>query len=172
MSVCPQRHLVGRDRHPARHLLLALGVLLGGCGEHPEQLLAGRWRESGWEYEKLATKAPLTSKWIDGIDLPAFAESRVVRHEAEYWEFMPGRDLIIAKRDGTHLKARWRLKGRGHVLTVRTSDKEFEVYDVKQLDRDQLVLNYDVGMEVRGIARLTFRRIDNTELMSSLHPAR
>jgi hypothetical protein len=145
-------------------------VLSAGCGDHPERLITGRWRESGWEYEKLAGKPAVTAKWIDGIDLPAFSERRVVHHEAEYWDFTPGGNLIIAKRDGTHIKARWRLKGRGHVLTVRAPQEEFEVYDVKQLDRHELVLNYDVGMEVRGIARLTFRRLENTELTQALRP--
>jgi hypothetical protein len=132
---------------------------VSACGEHPETLLAGRWRESGWEYEKVAGKA-VAGKWIDGIDLPGFEERRVVHHEADYWEFRPDGSLLIAKRDGSQLHARWRLKGRGHVLTVRTPDQDFEVYDVKGLDGSELVLNYDVGMEVRGIARLTFRRVD------------
>ena len=102
-------------------------------------------------------------KWIDGIDLPGFADRRVIRHEAEYWEFSPDGRLVIAKRDGSRLRTRWRLKGRGHVLTVRDPNEGFEIYDVKALDRNELVLNYDVGMEVRGIARLTFRRIEDNE---------
>jgi len=132
----------------------------------------GRWQESGWEYEKLAGKPAVTTKWIDGIDLPAFSERRVVHHEAEYWDFSPNGSLLIKKRDGSRLLARWRLKGRGHVLTVRAPQAEFEVYDVKQLDRSELVLNYDVGMEVRGIARLTFRRLQDGELAQVLHPLR
>lgn len=172
-------HPVGPRRRP-RQVTVGLGLvtlvmtlLLTGCGEHPEVLLAGRWRESGWEYEKFASKPVAEDKWIDGIDLPGFADRRVVRHEAEYWEFLPGGGLVIAKRDGSRLHARWRLKGRGHVLTVRGPEEGFEVYDVKGLDHNELVLNYDVGMEVRGIARLTFRRIeDHGSLLSSMHPAK
>ncbi len=194
MLVCWKRHVVGESRHPEKgnrawgRLLRAHGavrralvfscVLWGasfmcvGCGEHPERLLMGRWRESGWEYEKLAGKPAVTTKWIDGIDLPAFSPRRIVHHEAEYWDFSPNGSLLIKKLDGTSALARWRLKGRGHVLTVRAPQAEFEVYDVKQLDRREMVLNYDVGMEVRGIARLTFQRVEDAELAAVLHPLR
>lgn len=185
MTVCMKRHPVGPCRQRGAiagaslrvrmSWLWLLGVvLLAGCGDHPEALLEGRWRESGWEYEKFVEKPRTSAKWVDGIDLPGFAERSVIHHEAEYWDFRRGGALVIAKRDGTRLHARWHLKGRGHVLTVRTSDPSFEVYDVKGLDEKELVLNYDVGMEVRGIARLTFRRMGEREssaLLSAILPA-
>jgi hypothetical protein len=193
VSVCLERHPVGRSRQRAsdfgRHqsprpssawlawVAAGLFVLLqAGCGDHPEELLTTRWQESGWEYEKLDTHSPAQGKWIDGIDFAAYADRRIVRHEAEYWEFRPDGTLIIAKRDGSHVQARWRLKGRGHVLTVREPESVggggAEIYDVKELTRDELVLNYDIGMEVRGIARLTFRRLDASEQLASTPRAR
>ena len=85
------------------------------------------------------------------------------RHEAELWWFHSRGELAIAGMDGTLAGARWRLKGRGHVLTIRSGEdghEHFEAYDIKELRDDLLVLNVDVGMEVRGIARLEFERTD------------
>ena len=48
-------------------------------------------------------------------------------------------------------------------LTIRSGEdghEHFEAYDIKELRDDLLVLNVDVGMEVRGIARLEFERTD------------
>jgi hypothetical protein len=34
-----------------------------------------------------------------------------------------------------------------------------EVYEIEELNRDQLVLHYEIGMEVRGVARLRFENL-------------
>jgi hypothetical protein len=123
-------------------------------------LLVGRWQEAKWTYEKFDGYDPKQAKWIDGVRFPQYADRRIVRHQAEYWEFGPTGQLVISTADGQRLHRRWRLKGRGHVLTVRSPDGSgLEVYDVKELRDGELVLNYDIGMEVRGIAQLTFRRL-------------
>jgi hypothetical protein len=134
-------------------------LVLVGCGTNPESLLLGKWDEVAWSAEKVDDYDHSTPRWIDGVSFPEFAQRRIVRHEAEKWVFQPERVLEIVLRDGRRLQARWRLKGRGHVLTIRYPDTgELEVYDIKELTRDRLVLHYDMGMEVRGIAKLEFRR--------------
>jgi hypothetical protein len=141
---------------------LVLGLL--GCGTDPEHALIGRWKEVGWRYDKI-DRPEAQGKWIDGIRFRSYSDRQVVRHEAEYWDFKPGRALEITHRNGDRLEARWRLKGRGHVLTIQHPDSgEFEVYDVKELTPDEMVLHYDMGLEVRGIARLEFRRASTEEL--------
>lgn len=153
-------------------LLVLLGCLLAACGDDPEQLLLGRWQEVDWRYEKLDPVEGTRSerpKWKDGVKFPRPSRD-IVRHEAEYWQFLPGRTLRIVRRDGGTLLKRWRLKGRGHILTVRSLDSnDLELYDIKELDRDQLVLHYDIGMEVRGVAKLVFGR---TVTVSNRTPAR
>jgi hypothetical protein len=130
-----------------------------GCGPHPESVLTGRWREADWRYEKYDGYDPKHAQWLDGIEFPRDDTGRIVRHQAEYWEFSPNGGLVISKRDGSKVRAEWRLKGRGHVLSIRTKDAhQVELYDVEELNENELVLNYDIGMEVRGIAKLTFRR--------------
>ena len=88
-------------------------------------------------------------------------DRRIVRHEAEYWEFRCDRSLVISKLNGEKLRRRWQLKGRGHVLTIAGDNPaDLEVYDVKELNVRELILHYDIGMELRGIARLSFRKAE------------
>jgi hypothetical protein len=126
------------------------------CGSEPEKLLEGCWTETAWDYER-ADANDVPRHWKDGVRVQQYADRQVVRHEAEAWEFKPG-ELVIHGLDGETHVAHWRLKGRGHVLTLWHDDERFEVYDIKELDRDELILHYDMGMEVRGIARLEFER--------------
>lgn len=129
----------------------------------PEELLQNRWREVSWSYEKFDGKERPGAAAIDGIRFAPDAERTVVRHEAESWLFAADRSVAIRLKDGGHVEGRWRLKGRGHVLTIRYDGGALEVYDVKELDEQRLVLNSDLGMEVRGIARLEFRRAEASE---------
>lgn len=120
-----------------------------------------KWQEIRWSYEKLDQPRPEVQR-IDGIRLEVFEQRTIAHHEAEYWSFHSDRSFHIALRDGARRTGRWRLKGRGHILTLRYADGTVEVYDVKEIDRERLVLNLDLGMEVRGIARLEFARQENT----------
>jgi hypothetical protein len=139
-----------------------LSLVIAGCAGDPERMLQGEWQEVSWRYEKIDHPDSAQSKWIDGIRFRDYSDRRVVRHEAERWIFEPGRGLEIQVRDGDPLRARWRLKGRGHVLTIRYTDTgDLEVYDIKELSRDKLILHFDMGMEVRGVARLEFKRVSD-----------
>lgn len=140
-------------------VLLALGVLAApGCGTNPEQDLVGCWVETGWEYERVDDRSSPIGSWSDGVRLRSYPDRSLVRHEGELWEFRGRGALAIGDRAGALTSARWRLKGRGHVLTIRQGEDRFEVYDIKELSAEKLVLHFDLGMEVRGIARLEFER--------------
>jgi hypothetical protein len=132
-------------------------ALVAACGEQPEALLIGCWAETEWTYERADTNGA-ASRWNDGIRVRQYPDRQVLRHEAEAWEFRPRAELAIRDLAGEVHQAHWRLKGRGHVLTIRHDDEHFEVYDIKELSRDKLALHFDMGMEVRGIARLEFER--------------
>jgi hypothetical protein len=138
-------------------------VVATACGSAPEQQLLGCWTETEWSYERADDngngKSPnARSRWGDGIRLHAYPDRQVIRHEAEVWEFRPHGELHMRRLDGAIGHAKWRLKGRGHVLTIWHDEEHFEVYDIKELSRDELILHFDMGMEVRGIARLEFAR--------------
>lgn len=144
-------------------LALLAALVLSCCGESPEQQLLGRWSEVDWRYEKLDRPAhqPGDVRWLDNIAFPVPREERLVRHESEWWEFQEGGVLVIHMSRGGTERARWRLKGRGHVVRLQPEGSpQYELYDIEELNDRELVLYYDVGVEVRGIARLRFERID------------
>jgi hypothetical protein len=123
-------------------------------------MLVGCWRESEWKFERVDGDVRSMGRWSDGVRLRAYPDRLVAQHEAETWVFRDDRILEIVSRSGQRKRARYRLKGRGHMLTLRPSGASgLEVYKLEDLDGDRLVLDYDVGMEVRGIARLTFERV-------------
>lgn len=160
MTVGKSLHPVRKSRRlarllptPAKGVLFMLALLLAGCNASPEQLLTRRWREAAWHYEKL----DIPTGTLDARELARQHDRRIVRHESEYWEFRPDGTLLISTRSGEKLTRRWHLKGRGHVLTIQDDrGGELEVYDIKELNEQTLVLHYDIGLEVRGIAQLSF----------------
>ena len=142
-------------------VLLALGVLAApGCGTNPEQDLVGCWVETGWEYERVDDRSTPIGSWSDGVRLRSYPDRSLVRHEGELWEFRGRGALAIGDRAGALTSARWRLKGRGHVLTIRQGEDRFEVYDIKELSAEKdrrIVLEADLSStrqaldETRGV---------------------
>lgn len=126
----------------------------------------GCWKEVDSRYEKVDVDdegepvGPPVGRWNDGVRSREYPDRLVHRHDSEYWSFEPGGDVALVSQNGGVSHGRWRLKGRGHALTLRfPKDDGFEVYNIEELDEDQMVLHYDVGVEARGIARLTFNRV-------------
>ncbi len=153
-----RRSRVGRPPIRATWICVVLSCGLSlGCGQDPESLLTTRWEESSWQYEKV-DRVPDEVRRFGGIRIGAFEEHTARRHISEYWQFFSDRSFEIGLADGTVTKGRWRMKGRGHILTLRHENGDVEVYDVKLLTEDGLVLHFDLGMELRGIARLEFLR--------------
>lgn len=149
------RRTVGAHRHSGWVLLVGL-LLTCACSPSPEQLLVGRWRESQWRYEQLGN-FELASLPQDRAH-PALPS--LLRHEAEHWEFRRDGALIVRSASGAQRVGRWKLKGRGHLLLLEGAGASGrEAYEIKQLRDGQLVLHYDIGLEIRGIARLTFTKL-------------
>lgn len=145
---------------PYRLLFLTCTLLLSGCGS-PEELLTERWIETSWSFEKATGSAGNSRR--GGIRMQALEGHRYFRHEAEYWRFFPDRTFEIKLESGERQVGRWRLKGRGHVLTLRYASGHQEAFDVRELNRSELVLHAHAGMEARSVARLTFKRATGRE---------
>lgn len=143
--------------------------LLIGCGQDPETMLSQTWVETGWSFAKV-DELPAEVRRFDGIRIRAFEEHVFFRHESEYWHFYPDHSFEIALKTGQIHTGRWRLKGRGHVLTLRYAGGGVEAFDVKELSADRLVLHVHLGMEMRGIARLTFSRQKNADSRAHFAP--
>ncbi len=142
------------NRYP---ILIALSIVLTIVlaislvfAYNPERMIRGKWKETNWSYENVDKTSFL------------YHDIRMVhKHESESWRFMPRNQLHFYNGDDVTGKATWKIKGRGHVLQLTYEDGDTELYDIKELNDQELILNFDIGMESRGIARLVFTKIAN-----------
>lgn len=128
-------------------LIFGVLVILGIKVNNPELMIIGQWEEKDWAYEKLDDKSLLEL----GIE-------NFKKHEAETWVFKENNTVEFNKGDRIIALAEWHIKGRGHILKIDHSDGTEELFDIKELNNSELVLNFDIGMETRGIAKLIFAK--------------
>lgn len=140
---------------------LVLSLILCGCSQGPEKMIAARWVESSWSFEKVA-ESPPNSRRFEGVRVQAFEGREFLRHEAEYWRFNPDRSFEIRLQHGERYRGHWLFRGRGHILVLRYQNGEEETFEVKELNGQELILHVHLGMEVRGIARLAFVRDESS----------
>jgi len=140
-------------------LMVMSGLILGrNAVVNPEQLIIGTWTEKAWEYEKVNTIRDL--KELTRTDTMAQTVKdqlgkHLLIHSAEVWEFRES-GLLVLKGKNSEKIARWKLKGRGHVLELEYEDKVKEHYNLTELTENNMVLNFDSDIQVKGIAKLTF----------------
>lgn len=144
-------------------LILSVGliVLLTAGATSPDSLLVGTWQETSWEYEKTDLARPadsLTGKEISEGVKRMIAQDMIV-HRSEKWQFGPDGSLRLLEGTAPVRRLNWKMKGRGHVLLLRYNDRLEESYTVARLTENQLVLHFYTEMQARGIARITFTRI-------------
>lgn len=126
----------------------------------PEVKLHGQWQEVSWSYEK-----------VDGGDLGLGAGSSIseelrkemtkglVIHESETWRFGPASSLVLHKSGERNDTLLWKLKGHGHILQLVFGDSHQEVYQVRELKDDMMVLQFNNDMIARGVVRIVFKRL-------------
>ena len=131
-------------------LLLISGAIVLAYWFNPERLIKGKWMETTWSYENLDKSSFL------------YHDIRMQhKHESEAWRFMNDNQLLFYNGEDIATKATWKIKGRGHILQLTYEDGDTELYDIKELNDHELIINFDIGMESRGIARLVFTRVSN-----------
>lgn len=117
---------------------------------YPETLIAGQWTETEWQYE-----SDLVHAFFE------YEMDNVIKHRAETWRFDPEHHKVyFFKNDILIDSALYRFKGRGHVLKLIHNDGIEELFDVKELNQKELILHYNIGMETKGVAKLTFSRVE------------
>jgi len=127
----------------------------------PDQKIIGKWREVSWEYEKVNRKkagSNMPKKQITDDVKHELAKNLII-HRAETWEFLPDGKLLLYQADGTKTQLKWNLKGRGHILKLRMQDDVTEYYDLSDLNREKMVLYFDVEIQAKGIVRMKFEKI-------------
>ncbi len=124
-------------------------VILSGCGDHPEQTIVGEWVEIKAVYENYTD-----------IEDDEYDHRKVTRHETEQWIFEPDNSFTIKRPHQEPVTGKWRMSGRGHILKLLYDGENSndEVYDIKELNNKEMIINVDIDMEIRGIANFTFRR--------------
>jgi len=153
--------------HFGRYILLFLAlawtfVHLKHQVQSPERLIMGTWNERQWQYEKV--NAPSDLKKLQAQDTMAQSVKdqlgkHLVVHSAEVWEFKREGLLVLHGRDTTK-EVRWKLKGRGHILELEYANKVIEHYNLSELTSTNMALNFDSDIQVKGIAKLTFDKLD------------
>ncbi len=141
-------------------LVFGLGIVLFisliSISKNPEIEIEGEWSELTWEYEK-ADKNETTIQDFTSISnyVKDLIGENLVIHKAEKWKFFPNGKLIL-EGNGYEKEVSWSMKGRGNILEIKYDNQNVEHYNLTELSKDKLVLNFDTDTHTRGIARLTF----------------
>lgn len=143
-------HISFKSRLLSIFLLLTV-FTLSSCGNHPEATIIGEWVEIKAQYEEYSD--------IDEND-DEYDHRKVIRHETEQWIFAQDKTFTIKKPHQPSTTGKWRMSGRGHILQLFYDDEDTndEVYDIKELNDREMIINVDIDMEIRGIGAITFKR--------------
>ncbi|MGG7036688.1 MAG: hypothetical protein ACI7YS_16045 [Flavobacterium sp.] len=138
-----------------------LFVTLISMANSPEATIEGEWKELVWEYEKVDKVNDTTKADYDNVSyyVKDVVGQNLVIHKAEKWIFCPNGKLLLQGNDYSK-EISWKIKGRGNILELKYDNNNVEHYSLTELSDDKLVLNFDTNTHTRGIARLTFEKIN------------
>lgn len=119
---------------------------------NPEKQIIGIWQEVDWDYENSYSVKDDSSHMVK-----AEISKDLIIHEAETWRFLPNGVLQLSGEKG-YENLEWRVKGRGHILQLKHAKTRIENYNIDLLNDSTMVINFEVDLEVRGIAKLTFKK--------------
>ena len=138
-----------------------LFVTLISMANSPEATIEGEWKELIWEYEKVDKINDATKSDYDNVSyyVKDVAGQDLVIHKAEKWIFCPNGKLILEGEDYSK-EISWNIKGRGNILELKYDNNNVEHYSLTELSDNKLVLNFDTNTHTRGIARLTFEKLN------------
>lgn len=126
--------------------------------DSPEVLLAGTWKEVEWEYEKVNYSEGRKELVITGDQKKEICSKLVIHHEP-VWNFNEGNRLLqIGDINENAEQLGWNIKGRGHILELKGPEGK-EDYQIAELTKDRLVLYFNFDLQIRGIIKITFKRI-------------
>lgn len=122
----------------------------------PEKLI-GKWEEVSSEYE-IVTKHDSTSEGLTKEQMSEICSDLVI-HQAEYWHFVNTNTLNLHKPNDANEDVVWNIKGRGNILELQHSDAVSEDYQIVQLDDDNLVIHLSFDLQIKGIVKMTFKKV-------------
>lgn len=130
----------------------------------PEDLIVGDWNESSWKYERAASPEQKKNVCNDSLSgaLKGYLGKGLVLHEHETWSFLPNGKLHISSADKETQVLHWRLKGKGDMLVIKDeNNKPLEHYKVTHINKDSLSLSFELDIQVKGLASMTFKRCNH-----------
>ena len=87
----------------------------------------------------------------------------MIIHRAETWQFGPDRRLTFLENGKVSEDLKWSIKGRGHILELQHKNAIVEDYQVVDISEDELVVQFNFDLQVKGIVKMTFKRIPKKE---------
>lgn len=136
---------------------LASIILLCSGKSSPERKIVGEWKELTWSYQMLSDTAANDTQ-IQGAVAQELGEDMLV-HKAETWHFYPN-GILKLKSKTCEKQLKWHLKGRGNVLQITFDGNKTENYLLSELSSTKMNLDYESAVQVKGIAKLSFQRIN------------
>lgn len=129
--------------------------------KHPEQLITGTWKEVSWQYDKKDNANDST------VDVPKVLDEQMKEsiseglhiHQSETWTFDKNTNLILEKKNEKPTLLNWRMKGRGHILKLHYDNESKEYYQIRELTKDRLVLNFENNTHARGIVEIVLEKV-------------
>lgn len=150
-----------------RYIFLILVVSITGYSfvrintKSPEDLLIGEWSEHVWKYERVASPEQKKGICKDSLStsLKEYLGKSLFLHEQETWTFHPDGKLYISAPGKSSKKLYWRLKGKGDMLVIKDENKQpMEHYKVTYIDKGSLSLSFELDIQIKGLASMTFKK--------------
>ncbi len=125
--------------------------------QNHEVSILGKWKEVAWEYEKV--DAGNSAFMNINNNQKAEAWKNITLHQAEVWEFMPDKTVKLFSNNQLIENMRWNIKGRGNILELNHYNNRKESYQIQEINDDLLIIHFNLDLQVRGIVKMTFKRI-------------
>lgn len=142
-------------------LLIFLSIGAITKEQSTETLILGDWKEVSWKYEKVNHDNKIAFD-INDYQKEEICKNLII-HEAETWRFSPNKKLEFLENGKIKEDLKWNIKGRGHVLELKHQNSIIEDYQVVDVTRDELIVQFNFDLQIRGIVRMTFKRIPNKQ---------
>ncbi|MFD2098994.1 hypothetical protein [Flagellimonas iocasae] len=129
--------------------------------DSPEVLILGDWEEVSWKFEKLDHNNELDFS-INDLQKQEICKNLII-HKAETWQFSPNKRLTFLEDGKVREDLKWSIKGRGHILELKHNNAVVEDYQVVGISDNELVVQFNFDLQVKGIVKMTFKRIPKKE---------
>lgn len=127
----------------------------------PEELIIGEWSESTWKYERAGSIQQKKNGCTDSLStsVKGLLGKGLMIHENETWSFFPNGELHVLSPNHEPQVFYWRLKGKGDMLVIKDKNKNpLEHYKITQINKESLSLSFELDIQVKGLASMTFKK--------------